>query len=710
MNVRGIIIVLSLLMSTIQGYSKDYYVSKGGSDQNDGSQSNPFLSIAKASSVMQAGDVCYIREGIYHETLSVSQSGTQASPIVFKAFEEEHVVISAAEVLDSKAKYSGSIFKAAVNMSLDVERRVLFYDGNVLEPARWPNNADLDKFTFDGQECTGGSGSYIESSAISNADWTGGYVCYLGAHSGLTWTREITSSSAGRVDFEAVDINKWPFNPHNPTVLRNGNRGRFYLFGTMAALDAPGEWHYDASEQEVYFIAPDDSDPLQTELEYAARMNAIEVTGDYVQIEGLSAFGGVVMLKGDYIEVRDCNMNNCLQSLDELDNTDAQIGIGAVTVEGSNITLENNLIEHGSGNGIANLSAWKGSQNMTVRNNIVRHFNTIGVHANPVRSNCEGTIIEGNTIYSCGRDGIYTSGANASVTYNDVYECMKINNDGGVFYTVGNDGYKNSEIHHNWFHDSYGPEYADGRAAGIYLDNHSKGYEVHHNVVWNITWSALQINWDNWGIDFFNNSFWEVGEAMGRWANGYTIKDVRVYNNYANVADWIGTDIQSNIINTVYPFTSKDDNNFMPAANSYLIDAGMVIAGITDGYMGDAPDVGAYEYEGEQWMAGADWWPEGEDQEPDVGIWDRKALNKELKVYPNPSNGSFYVKADLDWQGTYYLEVYGLNGMVLISKEVSAMDLGNGLLIEANDLQSGSYLIRVAKDSEVYLGKLLLMK
>src|SRR5690606_6958033 len=44
--------------------------------------------------------------------------------------------------------------------------------------------------------------------------------------------------------------------------------------------------------------------------------------------------------------------------------------------------------------------------------------------------------------------------------------------------------------------------------------------------------------------------------------------------------------------------------DFRPAADSPLVDAGVEIPGITDGYHGAAPDIGAYEFGGELWIPG----------------------------------------------------------------------------------------------------------
>jgi len=44
-----------------------------------------------------------------------------------------------------------------------------------------------------------------------------------------------------------------------------------------------------------------------------------------------------------------------------------------------------------------------------------------------------------------------------------------------------------------------------------------------------------------------------------------------------------------------------------PATGSGAVDVGVAIAGITDGFKGEAPDLGAYELGGPRWVAGANW-------------------------------------------------------------------------------------------------------
>lgn len=616
--------LLTVLVATIALFSsgsvaaKDYYVSKKGKDTNSGTLNNPFQTISKAASQMKAGDICYIMEGTYHEVLNPKNSGTKKKPITFKNYKDDKVVIDATEVINGWQKFSGDIYKVEKEMvSATSIFNTLFYDNEVLDIARWPNNSDGDKFTFDGHRIKGGSGSHFEVDDLPNINFTGGYFCYLGAHSGTSWSRVINSYSDGVIRFKEVDINKWPYTPHNPTIFRNGNRGQLYLFGKLELLDHPGEWYYDAVNQIIYAMFPDGKAPKSGSVKGGVRATTMEINTNHITVDGIDCFGGEVRVAGDYCCIRNGEFKNCAVTYDGLINISAQSATATMMIKGSGVTIENNLIEGGMANAI--VLSGKDNVNHLIRNNVIRYFNTIGIHAKPITSHCDYTVITNNTIYTCGRDGITTSGKYSEIAYNDVSDCMRVNNDGGVYYTVGNDDLKYTEIHHNYFHDSYGPAYADGRAAGIYLDNNSKGYDVHHNVVWNITWSGLMFNWYNTDFNLYNNTIWDAGFNMGRWANGYTFERVNVMNNYANITsrdvveksgdqeEWIGDKIVTNIINEKSPFVDVENQNFIPAKGSYLIDKGTILKKLSKDYLGERPDVGAYEYGEEPWLVGASW-------------------------------------------------------------------------------------------------------
>lgn len=661
---KNLMILLGLLIAH-SASATNYYVSKSGSDTNTGTLSSPFLTIGKASSMLSAGDTCFIMEGIYREVLKPQRSGQANKPIVYTNYNNDEVVVSATEILNNWQSHSGNIYKAAYTMTLG-RQNMIYCDDKPMDWARWPNNEDNDSYTIDAWDVDSGTGSTVVSSNIPSHSWAGGYIWYLGAHSGTSWTRKVLSSTTTTVSFEGVNIDKWPFDPHNPTVFRNHNRGRFYLMGVLDALDYEREWFY--KDGFVYFQAPNNVNPSTLKVEVGARSKTMEISKAYIHVDGINAYGGKVELKGNYVELRNSTIINGLQILDEFDNTSAQVGDAAVVVGGSHIKISDNTIDGSSLNGIY-VQGWGGKTNVNINNNYIKNCNTIGIHASPIRCGASNSTIYGNTIHTTGRDGIYNAGTNCEIAYNDVSDCMRINNDGGIFYTVGNANDKNVEIHHNWFHDSEGPDYADGRVAGIYLDNHSKGYLVHHNVVWNITWTGIQINWDNWNIDIYNNSIYESDGAMGRWENGYTIKDLVLKNNYGSSGEFIGTDISStNILSSTNPFTDVENHDFRPTRGASIVNAGENISGITDNYIGNKPDIGAYEYGLTPWRPGVN--PEmGGEQDITTSLQDNMLENKSTTLYPNPLNDSLLY---IDTEIASDVRIYDVSGhLVYINTDMS---------------------------------------
>ena len=87
--------VVSLFTKSFIAATNYYVAVSYGNDTNNGlSVSSPFKTIGKAASIMSAGDVCYISQGRYHETISIDNlDGTSSSPIVFTNYNNERVVI-----------------------------------------------------------------------------------------------------------------------------------------------------------------------------------------------------------------------------------------------------------------------------------------------------------------------------------------------------------------------------------------------------------------------------------------------------------------------------------------------------------------------------------------------------------------------------------------------------------------------------------------
>jgi hypothetical protein len=86
-GIRGSIGLAGLVLAfaSSQGTAKTYTVSNTGNDGGDGSAAAPYKTIAKAASMVAAGDTVLVSAGTYSEkNIAPKSSGTQAARIVFK--------------------------------------------------------------------------------------------------------------------------------------------------------------------------------------------------------------------------------------------------------------------------------------------------------------------------------------------------------------------------------------------------------------------------------------------------------------------------------------------------------------------------------------------------------------------------------------------------------------------------------------------------
>lgn len=611
-------ILLFIFVSSL--HAKNIYVAKSGNDNNSGTQSSPYKTIAKASAVAQAGDIIVIGQGTYEETIRPARSGRAGQPIIYTAKNGEKVIISAMQALSGWQKDNGAIYKVKVDWDLGQENFVL--NGNTaMDLARWPNNTDGTPFTLNSRRNDGGSGSnvvnnaYLTSSQIPNINWTGGSVFFYGDKPGsgwIAWKAFINNSSPGRVNFNLDKNPNWIRTFHAPK-----DKGDFYLEGVKGALDYQNEWWFNSQTKELFVQMPGGTVPSNGSVQMRKRKVTIDLSGrSYVHIKNLAVFGGSIDMP------RNSN-NNLIYGVSSFYGNHilgVQKGFSAnkqsVLMEGNNNVVERCEIAFGAANGIK-----VGGDKNKILNSRIHDFNYLGSYDAPINARGgKNTLFKNNTIFRGGRDGIQFFNNNSEFSYNDIYEANLINDDCALLYTVG--GPHNGKIHHNWFHDNEGRGKLR-KAAGIYLDNDAEAFSVHHNVVWNVEWTGVQINWNGKDIDVFNNTLVKTeGGAMGAWHKaGTAFSNVKVWNNIADVRteddpstqEDEGTferdaDKQNNVI-TQSGFTNYNGNNFTLKSNSPAVNAGRRISGITDGFVGSAPDAGAYEFGGENWVPGINWNP-----------------------------------------------------------------------------------------------------
>ena len=233
-------------------------------------------------------------------------------------------------------------------------------------------------------------------------------------------------------------------------------------------------------------------------------------------------------------------------------------------------------------------------------------------------------------------EGQVKNTTNNEISYNDIYDFAKINQDGGAFYSWGYQNLAGCRFHHNWIHDliSFRPpdgSLTDGIMAAIYFDMGSgpaigqTPNTVDHNVFWNI---GAGPEWKNTELaDLYTlPSFTYSTKGPTRIYNNTFVGNQKSYVTYQNaVADQMRNNIFTREVNHNWGAAPKDMSHnllqgtdpqfvggdlatlkglaFQIKAGSPAHNAGVALPGFTDGAVG-APDIGAYEYGGAAWVAG----------------------------------------------------------------------------------------------------------
>jgi hypothetical protein len=114
-KMKKLSIIFPLVLFTCTVFGKEYHVSTGGLDTNDGSHTRPFKTISAAAQIAQPGDVITVHAGTYRERITPPRGGeSESKRIVYRAAEGEEVIIKGSEIVSGWQEVDNGVWKVLI--------------------------------------------------------------------------------------------------------------------------------------------------------------------------------------------------------------------------------------------------------------------------------------------------------------------------------------------------------------------------------------------------------------------------------------------------------------------------------------------------------------------------------------------------------------------------------------------------------------------
>jgi Ca2+-binding RTX toxin-like protein len=650
-----------------------WYISPAGG--GDGSSPTSTISLAQlptytrpgTSFTISGGDTVYFMGGTYRGTFS-PKSGADGAPITYTAFGGHSVVFSGTEPLNTTWAFDSNTGNYSAPYSRSGElvegEEQIFVDGQMLMRARFPDTTlDVSRPEKRAVGARVGTPSLGQDITITVPDLNGitdtarfengGYI-HIVPGGGRDTPGESGGSARRWWGETAQVINFEPSAGANPatityrtnlqSVFRSDATNwaeslptqgdRYYIFESQANL-SNGEYFPQANAT-LYMKTPGGDSPAAHAIEVKTRKVGINLNGvSFVNLDRLNLFASTVTSNAftSYVNLRNFRAEYVSHYWLVTGNGQHFNEDSGIQLNGGLMTVTNAEIAFSAGNGVTMDSV---SASNSVTNSVIHDVDYAATDNAALFAHGSEHLIQSNTLYNSGRNLIQHSHAyGIRILNNEMFNPVSQTYDFGATYQHGgpdnNVDTGASEIAYNVVHDIV----ADGiqgasrtEAGGIFLDNFSSGFRVHHNVIYNVD-AALKMNRPSRNNAVYNNT-------LDAWSNplvGESVSSSGAPSGKPNTM--AGTTFQNNIfrrsINEVTSFSDsalpadrpRMINNFPSSqdplfeagyhlsASSPAIDYGSAAAspnGVYGGeaYLGNAPDAGAYERGGTDFGYGSD--------------------------------------------------------------------------------------------------------
>lgn len=493
-----------------------FYVSPFGKDTWSGKFANstdgdgPFATLERARDEIrkikqegplpQGGISVGLRGGTYELNqpfeLTAEDSGTESAPIIYQAFQGEEVqltggkkvtnfeLVTDADVLERLPEVArGKVLRANLGalkitdlgeVAETNKQLELFSQNMPMTLSRWPNEGFVNIVDLTGGKpfkIRGREGDKIGELVYQDdrpKRWLEESDLWLHGYWFWDWAEE-------RQKVESIDtvhrvISLAP--PYHRYGYRKGQW--YYAFNALAELDMPGEWYLDRQTSVLYFWPPSHIDKDAPTVSILSNLLLLKDVS-YVTFKGLT----LEAVRGRAVFIRNGTANKIINC------TFRNIGGGAVTISGG--SLNGVLRCDISLTGQLGISL-KGGDRKTLtparhfaENNHIHHYARLTRMKQPaIALYGVGNRASHNLIHDAPHQGIFFSGNDHIIEFNEIHNVCQEANDAGAIYAGRDWTMRGTVIRYNYLHDIKG--LGEKGASGVYLDDMFCGTHIYGNV------------------------------------------------------------------------------------------------------------------------------------------------------------------------------------------------------------------------------------
>lgn len=494
-----------------------FYVAANGADAHAGTKDKPFSSLERARDQIRAlkkndrmpkgGVVVEITGGTHARAkpfeLTAEDSGTEEGPIIYRARQGEAVHLLGGRVVNgwqpvidpailqhldegARGKVQQADLRTAGLTSLgqvNEDRLEIFFKNQPMTLARWPNEGFVkivglvDPNTVENLRNKGSKTGKFMYEGDRPRRWLGEKDAWVFGYWFWDWADQYHRITAIDKDRRVIEVAP----PYHSYGYREGQW--FYGLNLLSELDQPGEWYLDRTTGILYFWPPA---PLENGTVTVSILPAMVKMKDvsHMTLQGIT----IEAVRGTAIRVSggsNCRIKACIirnvggSAVDIKDGREHQvIGCDLHSLGESGIILQG-----------GNREKLQPAHHVAENNHIHAYGRWQRMNTRAVLIGGVGNRVAHNLIHNAPNQGIYFTGNDHKIEFNEIHDVCMESNDAGAIYAGRDWTMRGTTIRYNYLHHING--FQQRGAVGIYLDDMFCGTKIFGNIFYKVRNAAF---------------------------------------------------------------------------------------------------------------------------------------------------------------------------------------------------------------------------